>query len=427
MQRRDFLRWTFGSALAAAIGPRLLGCGSGSRDRRASTDVGGNANPAPPASTRARSCILLYMNGGPSQIDTFDPKPGADTAGGVKALSTAVAGLQVSELLPLLARQARHLSIIRSIASKEGNHTRARHLMHTGYVPAGGIQHPAFGAIAAAELSKGPLPGYVSINGPGASAGFMGAAYGPFAVGNPQAPVRNLARSRQIDDARLTDRIRLWRELEDGFAAGHDSVAVRDQRAVAEHAIRLMNAAEVAAFDLSKEPASVKKLYGETRFAAGCLMARRLVQAGVPFTEVALPGWDTHENNLDRVKRLCAELDRAMAALITDLAASGLLETTLVVWTGDFGRTPIINARAGRDHYPQVTPAVLAGGGVQGGRVIGATDARGIEVTDGKASIPDLYASVAHAMGIDPDEERISPAGRPIATTDGGAPIKGLW
>jgi uncharacterized protein (DUF1501 family) len=431
MRRRDFLQFTFGSAMAAALAGPLLGCACGPGSGKPGGKDAGSGKATPPVTAgprkRATSCILLYMNGGPSQIDTFDPKPGADTAGGVKAIGTAATGVQVSELLPLLAAQAKHLAVVRSIVSKEGNHARARHLMHTGYIPAGGVQHPSFGAITAAELGKGPLPGYVSINGPGADAGFLGAAYSPFTVGNPQAQVRNLQRSRRVDQASFDERLRLWRELEDGFAAGHDVAAVRDQRAVGEQAIAMMNAAQVAAFDLAAEPASVKQQYGDGKFPLGCLMARRLVEVGVPFVEVTLQGWDTHENNLERVKTLCAELDRGMAALIADLAARGLLETTLVVWAGDFGRTPVINERGGRDHYPQVTPAVFAGGGVRGGQVIGTTDARGMEVTDRKYSVPDLYASVAEALGIDPDEERFSPAGRPITTVNGGNPIRGLY
>jgi uncharacterized protein (DUF1501 family) len=392
--------------MAAALANMSLGCCPGSsrgHGKDAAVGTGGRAI----THTRARACILLYMNGGPSQIDTFDPKPGSDTAGGVKAIGTAVAGLQFAEFLPQLAKQAGRLAVIRSLVSKEGNHARARHLMHTGYVPAGGVRHPAFGAISAAELSRGPLPGYVSINGPGAGAGFLGAAHDPFAVGNPTKPVRNIARAEGVSEDRFAERIQLWRELEDGFAAGRDAPLIKDH--------------------VSKEPEAHRAAYGEGRLGQGCLMARRLVEAGVPFVEVQQQGWDTHASNLDRVKLLGAELDRAMAALLADLAARGLLETTLVVWAGDFGRTPTINANGGRDHYPQVTPAVFAGGGVRGGQAIGATDARGIEVVDRRLSVPDLYASVAHALGIDPHKERMSTAGRPIATVDGGTIIGGLF
>jgi uncharacterized protein (DUF1501 family) len=411
IDRRHFLRFTLGSGMAVAISRPLL----------AAAASGGQAT-----ARRARACILLYMNGGPSQIDTFDPKSGKN-AGGVKAIGTKVAGIQVSEMLPLMAKQAHRLAVIRSIVSKEGNHTRARHLMHTGHAPAGGVTHPAFGSIAAAELGHGPLPGYVSIGGPGAPAGFLGAGYSPFAVRNPTRPVNNLNRAKVLDDARFKNRMELWRGLEDRFAASHDASLVKDQRAIAEQAVRMMTAAESVAFDLSQESAASRKAYGDGPFSTGCLMARRLIEKGVPFVEVMQQGWDTHERNLERVKVLAADLDRGMSALLEDLAQRGLLDTTLVVWAGDFGRTPVINERGGRDHYPQVTPAVLAGGGVRGGHVIGATDKDGLGVTDGKLVVADLFASIAQALGIDPDKQRISPAGRPISTVDNGTVIAGLF
>ncbi len=411
--RRDFLRFGLGSALASSIGLPLLG-----RARAARGAASGK---------RARACILLFMHGGPSQIDTFDPKPGRATAAGVKAIGTKVAGMQFSEFLPLLGRQAHRLAVVRSIVSTEGNHHRARHLMHTGYVPQGGLKHPSFGSITASELGSGDLPGYVSINGPGAAAGFLGAAHGPFDVRDPGKPVKDLAPAAGLDEARFNDRLALWRKLDDRFAASHAVPVVKNQRVVAEQAVRLMKTADRVAFDLAKESETTRKGYGEGRFAMGCLMARRLVEAGVPFVEVNLPGWDTHQNNLARVKVLTAELDRAMAALLDDLAARGMLDSTLIVWTGDFGRTPTINDKGGRDHYPQVTPAVLAGAGVRGGQVIGATDADGIKVVSGQQTVPNLYASVAHCLGIDPGEQRMSPVGRPIATVDNGTVIKGLF
>jgi uncharacterized protein (DUF1501 family) len=411
IDRRNFLRFTLGSSMALAIGGPLLAAAQGKGTGKAGK----------------RAVILLYMNGGPSQIDTFDPKQGSANSAGVKAIGSKVAGLQVSEFLPLLAKQAHHLAVVRSIVSKEGNHQRARHLMHTGYVPAGGVQHPAFGAVASAELGKGPLPGYVSIGGPGASAGFLGAANGPFAVQNPTRPVRNLARPREVDEAQFNQRLALWRGLEDRFAASHPASLAKDERAIAESAIRMMTAAESIAFDVSKESAASRAAYGEGVFSTGCLMARRLIEAGVPFVEVMQQGWDTHEKNLERVKPLAADLDRGMSALIADLHSRGLLASTLVVWAGDFGRTPTVNPKAGRDHYPQVTPAVFAGAGVRGGQVIGASDKDGVAVTDKKLAVPDLFASIAKGLGLDPDKQRRSPNGRPVSTVDNGTVIPGLF
>jgi uncharacterized protein (DUF1501 family) len=412
IDRRDFLRFTLGSSMALAIGGPLLAAAQGK----------GGA-----AARKARAVILLYMNGGPSQIDTFDPKAKSANAAGVKAIGTKVSGMQFSEFLPLLAKQANHLAVVRSIVSKEGNHQRARHLMHTGYVPAGGVAHPAFGAICSAEIGNGPLPGYVSIGGPGAPAGFLGAAHGPFAVQNPTRPVKNLARTTGIDEAQFKQRLTLWRGLEDRFAASHDSSLVNDQRAIAESAVRMMTAAETVAFDLSKESAPTRASYGEGVFSTGCLMARRLIEAGVPFVEVMQQGWDTHERNLERVKPLAADLDRGFSALIADLHSRGLLASTLVVWAGDFGRTPTVNPKGGRDHYPQVTPAVFAGAGVRGGQVIGASDKDGVGVTDKKLAVADLFASISHALGLDPDKQRRSPNGRPVSTVDNGTPIPKLF
>lgn len=419
-----------GSALGAALAaPLLSACGGSNAQPAVGRKVipGGAKPPPPPPRTPARAVILLYMTGGPSQLDTFDPKPGIDGAGGLGAIDTAVPGLQLSELLPALAKRADRLAVLRSIVSNEGNHERARHLMHTGYAPAGGVEHPAFGAVLASERSKGALPGYVSIAGPGAGAGFLGAGHAPFVVGDPRQKVRNLTQPPFVDDAGFDRRVALWRSLEDGFAAQHAGTVVSNQRAVAERAIAMMKAAERVAFDLEQEPEPTRALYGDQRFGQGCLMARRLVEAGVPFVEVGLGNWDTHTDNVARVKPLCAELDRGMSALLDDLAQRGLLETTLIVWAGDFGRTPWLNAAGGRDHYPGVTPVVLAGGGIRGGQVIGATDPLGNEVIDRRLTVPDLFASVAHALGLDPDRVRTSRAGRPVKTVDNGAVIDGLF
>lgn len=413
IDRRNFLKIGFGTALGASIGLPLASARSRAR--------------APRKPARAKACILLYMVGGPSQMDTFDPKPGIAGAGGLRAIGTRVTGIRYSELLPRLAKQARHLAVVRSIVGKEGNHARARHLMHTGYAPAGGVAHPAFGALVSAERGRGPLPGYVSIGGPGASAGFLGAGHAPFAVFNPKRPVQNLDRYRGIDQQRFDERVKLGRELDSAFARAHShSAFVKNQRAVSERALAMMKSTKAVAFDLSKESAKSKLAYGPSRFAQGCLMARRLVAAGVPFVEVMQQGWDTHQNNMTRVKKLAADLDRGMSALIADLHQRGLLDSTLVVWIGDFGRTPWLNGIGGRDHYPAVTPAVLAGGGVRGGRVVGATSKDGRKVIQGKVKPADVFATIAKSLGLDPDKERKSRAGRPIATVDSGTPIRGL-
>jgi hypothetical protein len=407
MKRRSFIKMGFASTLAAAIGlPLAARLASGKK-------------AAPAATAKAKACIFLYATGGPSQIDTFDPKPDSDNSGGVNAIATSVAGIQIAERLPKLATIADRLAIVRSIVSKEGNHARARHYMHTGYVPAGGVRHPGFGAITSMELGAGPLPSYISIGGPGADAGFLGAAHSPFAIKNPKKEVANIKPFKHVDEERFDARTDLIAELDAGFAARHpDSTLLQNQQAVTDKAIAMMKSTEVVAFDTSKESKRVRDLYGPSAFGTGCLMARRLISSGVTFVEVMHGGWDTHSDHDDRMQTLCGDLDQGMTALLLDLESHGLLESTLVVWIGDFGRTPKLNGRGGRDHYPRVTPAVFAGGGGPGGQVVGATDADGENVIDGETSVPDVFATMATLLGIDPDVERKSRAGRPFTTVD---------
>jgi hypothetical protein len=404
--RRDVLRLGAGSGLAGWLGARQAR-GDGGR-------------------TPASACILLYMAGGPSHLDTFDPKPGRKTAGDLRAIAGSVDGIQLSEHLPGLAARANHLAIIRSLTSKEGNHDRARHLMHTGYPPQGGVDHPAFGSLVSEVRTHVGLPGYVAIAGPGEDSGFVSALHSPFPVKNPTKPVRYLAHAKGLDDERFARRLGLWRDLEHRFGAGRGGAYARSQLEVSEQAVSLMRSPGAAAFDLDGEPARSREAYGPSEFGQGCLMARRLVEAGVPFVEVTLNGWDTHQDNFPRVKELGAVLDRAMSALIDDLAARGRLASTLLVWLGDFGRTPRINEKGGRDHFPACSSAVLAGGGVRGGQVIGSTDPDGAEVRDRPVTVPDLYRTIASALDLDPDRVRMAPTGRPIKTVDGGQIISGL-
>lgn len=420
--RRAFLKTATTAGTALSIEAAV-------RSARAAWPVPGLL-PAFAGPGRARACIVLYMEGGPSQLDTFDPKPGRPTGGPFAAIETAVSGIRISEHLPRLGRQMKRLAIVRSLTSKEGNHDRARHLMHTGYPPQGGVDHPAFGSVVAEtrahDAAVAQLPGYVAIGGPGEDAGFLGAAFSPFPVLNPTRPTRNLNLSRGVDAARLDARMQLWRGLQADFAREHDGPLVAGQRDVCERALALMRAPGAVAFDLSGEPESVKRAYGDSPFGCGCLMARRLVAAGVPFVEVLLKGWDTHEDNFPRVRALSAVLDQAMSTLLDDLSGRGLLESTLLLWMGDFGRSPRINERGGRDHFPAASAAVLAGGGVKGGQVVGATSDDGSEIIAQPVTVPDLYRSVAWAMNLDADRTRFAPSGRPLKTVDGGTLIPGL-
>jgi hypothetical protein len=426
--RRQLMQWGAGAGLGAFATSLIT------RRSWAAEISSGQAPPSvsPPAARgenarpRARACVLLYMAGGPSHIDTFDPKPGAPTGGTFKAISTAVPGIQICEHLPRLGARMKELALIRSLTSKEGNHDRARHLMHTGYPPQGGVDHPAFGAMISEVREHGGMPGYVAIAGPGEDSGFLSAIHSPFPVRNPTKPVRYLTPAKNVDAQRFEERLGLWRGIEDRFAAGRGGTFARSQRAIGEQSVALMRSAGAAAFDLSGEPAKVADSYGPSEFGQGCLMARRLVEAGVPFVEVTLGGWDTHDDNFNRVKALCTTLDQAMSALLDDLRSRGLLDSTLVLWMGDFGRTPRINEKGGRDHFPACSSVLLAGGGVRGGQLIGATDQNGAEVRDRPVTVPDLYRTVAQSLDINADKQRVAPSGRPIKTVNGGKVIEGL-
>jgi uncharacterized protein (DUF1501 family) len=412
LARRALLRATAGS-FAGMLLARLLA-------------VGDAFGAAPKAAKRQKSIVLLWMNGGPSHVDTWDPKPGTPQGGPTKAIKTAVPDLSISEHMPQLAQQAKKLCVVRSGASKEGNHQRARYLMHTGYAPNPTVQHPSLGGWASTLLDDAStgLPAFVSIGGPSAGAGFLGVQNGPFIVQKAGDLPQNV--SSGADATRFENRRQILERMESRFAGETGDAKVDGRRALYAKAIRMMQSPGIKAFDPSDEPEALKKDYGATDFGRGCLVARRLVEAGARFVEVTLDGWDTHADNFGRTKKLMETLDPAMSTLLRDLEARKLLDSTLVVWLGDFGRTPKINANDGRDHHTSAWSAVLAGGGARGGVVYGATDPVGEKVVGNPVSVPNLLATIVQLVGIDPGETRTSPAGRPIAVTDDGAPIQEL-
>jgi len=380
------------------------------------------------AAKPAKSCILLWLNGGPSHIDTFDPKPGVKAGGPFKAIKTTVPDIQLCEHLPLLAEQAEHLAIIRSMTSKEGSHDRGQYLMHTGYSPSVTLKHPSLGAWVSHELGdpKFDLPNFISIRGPSIGAGFLGAEHSPFAVLNPSQGVRNLPLPKNVDAARFASRLEALSRLQDQFRAETGAPGIGQHDTVYDKAVHLMRSPLTAAFDVDQEPEAVRKAYGEGDFGRGCLMARRLVETGVKFVEVTLDGWDTHVDNFSAVKNLLGHLDPAMSTLLKDLAERKLLDDTLVICMGEFGRSPRITPSDGRDHHPAAWSAVLAGGGARGGQVLGATDEDGGKVAKDPVAVPNYFATVARLLGIDPARELMSPVGRPIAISDRGTPIDAL-
>ncbi len=376
---------------------------------------------------KAKSVILLYMNGGPSHIDTWDPKTGK-VAGPNKAIKTSAPGVMISEHMPLLAAKANKLAIVRGMTSKEGNHQRAQFLLRTGYSPNPTVQHPTLAAWVNKKLGEPPsgLPGSVSLGGPSLGAGFFGVQYGPFVVQTPGALPLNVAYGPGVDGARFEARRGLLDGMEAGFAAQTGDAKIEGRRALYGKAERLMHATSLKAFDASEEPESVRNAFGDTPFGRGCLTASRLVASGVRFVEVMLDGWDTHQDVFGRTKKLMGTLDPAMSALLDDLQRRGVADSTLVVWMGDFGRTPNINGNEGRDHFPNAWSAVLAGAGIRGGVVHGETDAQGAKVVRDAVTVPNLLATVATTLGLDPADVTQSPAGRPISLTDGGAPVRAI-
>ncbi len=379
----------------------------------------------------ADSVILLWMGGGMSHIDTFDPQPGTDVGGPFEAIGTTARDIRISQYLPRLAKEFKQLSLIRSMTGSEFDHDRATYVMHTGYPPLSSMKHSTLGSVVAKY--KGPprdecLPPYVSI-GIDWAAGYLGPKYAPYYVGAAQQANANLVAPRGIGQARFNDRLKLLKEFDKSFNRLHPGDAAIAAYAQSYNAALLMMRPKTAKiFDLDDEPQAVREAYGaKSGFGQGCLLARRLVQSGVRFAEVALGGWDTHQDNFDRVQQLSGELDVAVSTLLQDLQSKHLLERTVVLLTSEFGRTPNINGNNGRDHWPRVWSAAIGGGGLQTGRVIGRSD-QGQEVADQPIRVGDLHATICEALGIDFTQSNYSPDKRPfrIVKDESAAPIREL-
>jgi uncharacterized protein (DUF1501 family) len=393
-----------------------------------------------------KSCILLWMAGGPSHLDTFDLKPDApaEVRGQIKPIATSVPGIQVSEHFPRFARQLGHAAIIRSMSTPEADHKRANYHLHTGYrVGTAGLDYPGLGPLVASQFAnpEAALPGCVLIgsviNGAsgvaaqfsfGAGPGFLGPAHRPLEVPEPAKGVENLKPrvERQVFDEQL----QLLQEIEQGFYKTHQSPASSAHALTRQRAVRLMNAREMRAFDLAEEPAAQHEAYGKHRFGRGCLMARRLIEIGVPFVEVCYARWDHHQGlytgrsaGTPAIQEMSAVADQGLSALIADLKSRGLLDSTLIIWMGEFGRTPRFQGQDGRDHYSKAWSAVLAGGGIPGGLVIGKTDRQGAFVEERPVSVIDLFATVCSILNIDyTRDHKVEPGGRPIALVEKKGP-----
>lgn len=359
-----------------------------------------------------KRCVVLWMEGGPSQQDTFDPKPGARDS-----VATSVHGVRFADTLSNLASRADELCVVRSVGSREGEHTRATELMHTGFSPVPSFPRPPIGSMVSHKRNDPGFPKYVALGGNGFGPAFLGADNGPFVIGELDTAREQLARIEDKKEAM---------DLLTHFNAQYGQQAVSpalQQRASSIEAVRrLLDTPFPEALDVKSAKAGDRERYGDHEFGRRVMTAARLLRIGVPFVEAELPGWDTHIDNNRRTDQLCGQLQHPWLALIDDLQQSGMWDDTLIVWMGEFGRTPRLNGRAGRDHFPESTPVVLAGGNL-GGRVIGQTSEDGTQRIGQKHSVADLMATLLMLMGLDPEDSYTTDFGSPTTATDGGKPI----
>jgi hypothetical protein len=433
MNRRHFLQHVAGASALAVPGMSFLQ---------------NLAAQAPKMKKDSKSVIILWMGGGPSHMDLWDLKPTSQNGGEFKPIKTSASGVEISEILPKTAAVFKNLSVVRSLVTNEGSHERGTTLMNTGRPPSPVVQFPAMGAVASQQLAAKELalPGFIGVGGTAqrVGPGFLGMMYAPFTVQNPGQPPANIKApglgDEQMTMERLRRRQRLFYGVEDPFnqsafphlrkdadreAAGS---AAQAHAAIYKKAFDLTVSPLRTVFEISKEPKSVIDSYGgmANRFGMGCLLARKLVEKGVSCVEVDLGGWDNHGNIFPTLRNnLGKRLDEGMGGLVKDLVDRGMWKNTVVLWMGEFGRTPRINQNAGRDHWARSWSVVVGGGAIKGGQAYGATDKDGIDVAKDPCSIGDLFATVYKGLGIDPATKVRDNLGRPLELAD-GKPLKGL-
>lgn len=416
--RRGLLKTSLSAALGGVLGPTVAGAFAGETGQQHHSD---------------KSVILLWLEGGPFQTDTFDPKHSSDEKLGYRyrPMSTSSIDLEIASSMPLLAAEGRELAVIRSMVSREFDHSPAQYYMHTGWRGTGALQAPSIGSIVSHEL--GPqagagLPAFVSIGTAGYPAGYFGSAHQPTVVWDPEQPPENLGLPAGVSTEAFDRRLSYLKQLEAGDSTRSFANRFRLGR---EEAVRFMRSKHRSAFDLSLESESSRDGYGRTKFGDGCLLARRLVESGVRFVQVRQTGpvptgYDTHSDHYKVHDPMVRDLDRGMSRLITDLKLRGMLESTVVIAAGEFGRTPTINGNQGRDHWTKGFSIAIAGGGFRGGCSYGSMNATGREIDEHPVSVPDFLATICHAIGIDHHKEYVDDFNRPIKLVDEGEVITGI-
>ena len=377
---------------------------------------------------KAKNVIYIYMAGGMTHLDTFDPKPGADTQGQTQAIDTGVAGVKLSEYMPGLAQNFQDIAVVRSLSQKTGAHGGATYWMQTGFQESAAVKHPNMGAWAQKTLGKmhPALPDSVYVGGgssPGS--GFLGASYAPLPIGDPSKGLPNA--KFPVDQGRMDQRLAALDGFNESFLKKYETEDVQAYAEFYDNTLSFLQGKDLEVFNLGKEPKEKRDAYGNGRFGQGLLLAKRLVKTGVRFVRVTNGGWDMHSGLWDRAPGAIGGVSQGVATLIEDLKAEGLLDSTLVVLTTEFGRTPKINARGGRDHHPRCFSAMLAGGGIQGGQVYGKTDDRGIAVAEDMVSPADFNATIGAALGLPLEKRIFAPNGRPFFVANQGKPIMQLF
>ncbi len=363
----------------------------------------------------AEHVILFWNSGGMSHIDTWDPKPGRPTQGEFSPIRTSASGVEISEIFPKVAKQMHRAALIRSIAGTNGDHGRATYELQTSYGQSPNLVHPGIGSVVAGERDAlGELPAYISIGGMAPKAGYLGQSCEAYYIGQPGERDPYLAFPESIGELRGNKRLDILAKMNARTAAQIGGAQIRAEQKALEDAVALIKSPALKAFDLDKESAGTLARYGETEFGRGALLARRLVESGVRFVQVNRGGFDNHSNIFASMRGHAAVMDPALASLIDDLAASGMLSKTLVVVLSEFGRTPRVNDDGGRDHHARCFSALMAGGGVNGGTVIGASDEDGVLPAERPVAVSDLHATICQALGIDFRREVTTPLGRPM-------------